>query len=316
MHDRAYKSQQSATCLPCRSMSIKSGQSYKITNQLTELAVDLNNGNNKSVIGWNPHGGENQQWIIDEQVNGQWIIRSVSSQKYLGVEKVPENGTHLVVLDKPQFWDIEILPGRGDPTRLSVRLCQRVRGTCFVADCPQEKPAVGNDLQLWAAWGGKNQTWVLEEFSSWLLHRSLSIKSGQRYKITNQKTKLVLDLSGINNKSIIGYNFHGGANQQWLIEKQVNSQYTIRSLGHQKYLSIEETPDNGAHLVGLDKPQFWDIEILPGSDDPTKLSVKLCQWIRGTCFVPDCPVEKDVATDLQLAKTSGENQVWVLEQYS
>ncbi|KAH8983301.1 hypothetical protein EDB92DRAFT_1891385 [Lactarius akahatsu] len=102
-------------------MSIKSGQRYKITNQLTELAVDLNGGNNKSIIGWTPHGGENQQWIIDEQVNGQWTIRSVSSQKYLGIEKAPDNGTHLVVLDKPQFWDIEILPDSNDPTKPSVK---------------------------------------------------------------------------------------------------------------------------------------------------------------------------------------------------
>ncbi|KAH9161598.1 ricin B lectin domain-containing protein [Lactarius sanguifluus] len=254
-------------------MSIKSGQRYKITNQLTELAVDLNGGNNKSVIGWTPHGGENQQWIIDEQVNGQWTIRSVSSQKYLGIEKAPDNGTHLVVLDKPQFWDIEILPGSNDPTKPSVKLCQRVRGTCFVANSPPEKPAIGADLQLWTAWGGKNQVWVLEQFSSWLLRNSVSIKSGQRYKITNEHTKLVVDLHGGNNKSIIGYNSHGGDNQQWIIEQQVNGQYTIQSVGRRKYLGVEKIPDSGTHLVGLDKPQFWDIEILPGSEDPARPSV-------------------------------------------
>ncbi|KAI9431564.1 hypothetical protein H4582DRAFT_119807 [Lactarius indigo] len=144
-------------------MSIKSGQSYIITNQLAELAVDLH-GDGKSVIGQKPRGGKNQQWIIDEQINGQWTIRSVSAQKYLGVEKVPENGTHLVVLDKPQFWDIEILPGSDDPTKLSVKLCQWIRGTCFVADYPVErKTAI--DLQLATTSGGKNQVWVLEQYS-------------------------------------------------------------------------------------------------------------------------------------------------------
>ncbi|KAH8998195.1 ricin B lectin domain-containing protein [Lactarius deliciosus] len=149
-------------------MSIKSGQRYKITNQLTELAVDLNCADNKSIIGYNFHGGENQQWVLDVQVNGQWIIRSVNLQnlKYLGVENAPNNGTHLVGLDHPQFWDIEILPGSEDPTKLSVKICQTVHGTRFAADYPQEKPPVGADLQLWTAWGGKNQIWVLEECES------------------------------------------------------------------------------------------------------------------------------------------------------
>ncbi|KAH8989169.1 hypothetical protein EDB86DRAFT_2808009 [Lactarius hatsudake] len=102
----------------------------------------------------------------------------------------------------------------------------------------------------------------------------MSIKSGQRYKITDEQTKLVVDLSGVNNKSVLGYNFHGGANQQWIIERQVNNQYTIQSVGHHKYLGVEKTPGNGTHLVGLDKPQFWDIEIQPDSKDATKLSAK------------------------------------------
>ncbi|KAH9017963.1 putative mannanase, partial [Lactarius hengduanensis] len=86
-----------------------------------------------------------------------------------------------------------------------------------------------------------------------------SIKSGRRYKITNEQTKLALDLSGVNFRSIIGHVSHGGANQQWIIEQQVNGQYIIRSVTPQKYLCIEKIPDNGARLAGLDGPQFWDI---------------------------------------------------------
>ncbi|KAH9030987.1 ricin B lectin domain-containing protein [Lactarius pseudohatsudake] len=146
-------------------MSIKSGQRYKITNEQTKLALDLHGINHKTIMGYHLHGGENQQWVIDEQVNGQWTIRSVDQQKYLGVEKAPDNGTHLVGLDQPQFWDIEILPGCEDATKPSVKYVT-VRGTCFVVDHPLEKPPVGADLQLWTAWGGKNQIWVLEECES------------------------------------------------------------------------------------------------------------------------------------------------------
>ncbi|KAH8998196.1 hypothetical protein EDB83DRAFT_916809 [Lactarius deliciosus] len=197
-------------------MSIKSGQRYKITNEQTKLAIDLDAGNHKTVMGYHSHGGENQQWVLDVQVNGQWFIRSADLQnlKYLGVENTSDNGTHLVGLDHPQFWDIDILPGCEDATKLNVKLCQTVHGTCFAVDFPQEKPPVGAGLQLWTAWGGKNQIWVLEECSSWFSRISISVKSGQRYKIINEETKMVADLSGGNHKSILGYTSHGGGNQQ------------------------------------------------------------------------------------------------------
>ncbi|KAI9437207.1 hypothetical protein H4582DRAFT_334326 [Lactarius indigo] len=119
----------------------------------------------------------NQRWTIEKHVNGQWAIRSVATtggcQKYLCVEKTPDKGTHLVGLDQPQYWDIEILP---DPTKPSVKLCQWVRGTYFVADYPQETGA-GTNLQLWTACGGRNQVWLLEECG---LVSPISVRSGDR----------------------------------------------------------------------------------------------------------------------------------------
>ncbi|KAH9041089.1 hypothetical protein EDB85DRAFT_1924198 [Lactarius pseudohatsudake] len=298
-------------------MSIKSGQRYKITNEQHKLVVDLSAADHKSVLGHTFHGGENQLWITEKHVNGQWTIRSVEHQKYLGVEtSTSNNGTHLVGLDQPQFWDIEVLADSKDSTsaKPSVKLCQWVRGTCFVADYHIGGGA-GRNLQLWSSLKGKNQVWVLEEYSSWFSHCGTSIKSGQRYKIVNEQNKLVVDLSRADNKSIIGCDFNGGENQQWVIEKQVNGQWTIQSVatgGYQKYLCVERTPDNGTYLVGLDQPQSWDIEIQP---DPTRPSVKLCQWVRGTCFVADYPKDAGAGTNLQLwTACGGKNQVWVLEE--
>ncbi|KAH9055697.1 hypothetical protein EDB87DRAFT_1283036 [Lactarius vividus] len=89
----------------------------------------------------------------------------------------------------------------------------------------------------------------------------MSIKSGQRYKITNEQHKLAIDLSAADHKHVLGNAFHGGENQLWITEKQANGQWTIRSVEHQKYLAVETTPYDGTYLVGLDQPQFWDIEI-------------------------------------------------------
>ncbi|KAI9436003.1 ricin B lectin domain-containing protein [Lactarius indigo] len=142
------------------SINLKSGQRYKIANVPYKLSIDLSAADHKSILGHTFHGGENQLWIIEKQVNGQWTIRSVEHQKYLGIEtSTPKNGTELVGLDRPQFWDIETLPDSKDPTKLWVR------GTCFVADYPKGGGA-GDNLILWKDWGGKNQAWVLEECES------------------------------------------------------------------------------------------------------------------------------------------------------
>ncbi|KAI9436000.1 hypothetical protein H4582DRAFT_493983 [Lactarius indigo] len=197
-------------------MSIKSGQRYKITNEQHKMVIDLFAGDHKSILGHVFHGGENQLWITKKQVNGQWTIQSVEHKKYLGVETTPKDGTHLVGLDQPQFWDIDILSDRKIPTP-SVnsfdRLCQWARGTCYVADYPKNGGA-GKKLQLWTSWAGKNQVWVLEEYSSWFSLHGVSIKSGRRYKIINKQNNLVFDLSRADNKSIIGHGFDGRSNQQ------------------------------------------------------------------------------------------------------
>ncbi|KAI9448740.1 carbohydrate-binding module family 13 protein [Lactarius psammicola] len=125
------------------------------------LVLDLSGANHKSILGWDFHGSDNQQWITEKQDDGQWTIRSVRHQKYLGFESTPEDGTPLVGLDEPQLWDIEILSDSEDHDNPRVKLW--VRGTLLVVEYPKENSAPG-PLQLWAAWDGKNQVWVLEEY--------------------------------------------------------------------------------------------------------------------------------------------------------
>ncbi|KAF8261982.1 hypothetical protein EI94DRAFT_1744743 [Lactarius quietus] len=161
----------------------------------------------------------------------------------------------------------------------------------------------------------------------------MSIKSGQRYSITNEESGLVIDLSkylykvtngenglvfeptGGINKSIIGWDFHGKDNQQWITEKQDDGQWTIRSVRHQKYVGFDTIPDNGTVVVGLDKPQLWDIEILSESEDHDNPRVRL--WLRGTLLVVEYPKGRLTMAPLRLwAAQEGKNQVWVLEEYS
>lgn len=133
-------------------MSIKSGQRYKITNKLTRLVIDLSGGDNKSIIGFKFHGGENQlvtaftifitcasynhgtlQWITEEQDDGLWTIQSVSAQTYIGFENDLEDGTHLVALDKPQLWDIETLKC-DHPNKINIKYV-----LCFITNFTGER---------------------------------------------------------------------------------------------------------------------------------------------------------------------------------
>jgi len=156
------------------------------------------------------------------------------------------------------------------------------------------------------------------------------IKPGQRYRIANEENGLVIDLAGHKitegengmvweggrmNKSIVGWHFHGEDNQQWITEQQDDGQWTIRSINHQKYVAFENAPDNGTALVGVDKPQLWDIEFLPESEDHDNPRVKF--WLRGTLLVIEKPKGRSTPGPLRLwASQEGKNQVWVFEEYS
>jgi hypothetical protein len=43
---------------------------------------------------------------------------------------------------------------------------------------------------------------------------SVNIKAGRRYKITSLYSNLVVDLDSADDRSIIGWEFHGGDNQK------------------------------------------------------------------------------------------------------
>ncbi|KAH9030989.1 carbohydrate-binding module family 13 protein [Lactarius pseudohatsudake] len=142
-------------------MSIQSGRRYKIINKASRLVVDLSGADNRSILGYDYHGGGNQQWIIDRQDNDQWTIRSAEHHKYLGVVSTPRDGIQLVGVDEPQSWNIEIL-GEAGPV---VKLGQWNNDTFFVADFPLERQGNSGAIQLWTAWGGENQSWILEELN-------------------------------------------------------------------------------------------------------------------------------------------------------
>ncbi|KDQ49765.1 carbohydrate-binding module family 13 protein [Jaapia argillacea MUCL 33604] len=134
----------------------------------------------------------------------------------------------------------------------------------------------------------------------------VQIQSGQVYDISNVLGGTSLDLSGGDNRSIIGYGFHGGPNQKWFVER-LNSGWTFRSLGSGSYIGIQGPPQDGTPLVATQEPTEWDI--WPDEQDNSKYRV----------FLPNTPLNWDLADHGNSApgtlvtlwgKWEGKNQTW------
>lgn len=134
--------------------------------------------------------------------------------------------------------------------------------------------------------------------------------SGQVYKLTNVLGGTVVDLSGGDNKSIIGYSDHNGPNQRWKFTHQ-HQGWTLKSAGSDLFLGIESPAADGVRVVATQQPTFWEIE--KDSDD---LSV----WrffVQGTQFCLDLSDNgnKTPGTPLEIwGKWHGKNQTWRLHE--
>ncbi|KAJ7599606.1 ricin B-like lectin [Mycena floridula] len=85
------------------------------------------------------------------------------------------------------------------------------------------------------------------------------VQSGQTYKLVNVKSStVVMDLSGTDNRSIIGYPDQDGPNQKWTMAWTGHS-WTFRSVSSGLYLNISGQPADGTKLVAAPEPCQWDI---------------------------------------------------------
>ncbi|PPQ69127.1 hypothetical protein CVT26_003575 [Gymnopilus dilepis] len=137
---------------------IESNTRYIIRNKKAGTVIDLSGSDNHSVLGWNRHGGENQQWELIQENDGQWEFKNVATGKYLKFDGEAKDGEPLIASDEPYGWDI--WPDEQDPS--GVRIC--VHNTRQVVDLSDHgNPANGTPVTLWWGWQpGENQVWIFE----------------------------------------------------------------------------------------------------------------------------------------------------------
>jgi len=131
------------------------------------------------------------------------------------------------------------------------------------------------------------------------------------YTIKNVKGGTALDLSGGDNRSIIGFSFHGQGNQQWEVsERDGNNEVTIKSVATGKYLSIDQQPSNGIPVIASDNAQKWRI----ANDEHNGNAFRV--YYPGTEFNFDLQDHGNSTpgTLIQLwEKTPGKGQTWYFE---
>ncbi|EKM51068.1 uncharacterized protein PHACADRAFT_199900 [Phanerochaete carnosa HHB-10118-sp] len=79
---------------------------YSLMNAKSGTSVDLSGGDRKSIIGFPPHSGKNQQWEFLPSGEG-CTIRSVFSGLYLTVEDTVGDGATLIASPYPVSWKVE-----------------------------------------------------------------------------------------------------------------------------------------------------------------------------------------------------------------
>ncbi|GLB42714.1 putative carbohydrate-binding module family 13 protein [Lyophyllum shimeji] len=84
------------------------------------------------------------------------------------------------------------------------------------------------------------------------------VQSGFTYRITNAKSGTVMDLSGLDNKTVIGYPNFNTNNQQWALQ-WTNIGWTFRSVSSGLYLGIDGPLADGTRLVAKPEPFGWHI---------------------------------------------------------
>ncbi|KAF9030288.1 ricin B-like lectin [Hymenopellis radicata] len=86
----------------------------------------------------------------------------------------------------------------------------------------------------------------------------MSVVSGTTYKIVNAKSGTVIDLSGVDNKTIIGYPDHNGPNQQWTLN-WIGNAWTFRSVSSGLYLGLGGASADGTRLLAVSDAVPWHI---------------------------------------------------------
>ncbi|KAM5531432.1 hypothetical protein V8D89_014889 [Ganoderma adspersum] len=136
------------------------------------------------------------------------------------------------------------------------------------------------------------------------------IESNKTYKVVNVGAGNVLDLSGSDNSSVVGGDWHAGDNQKWRAD-EANGGWTFRNIATGLYLGIKGDAKDGALAATVAENFQWHVK----PDDGDSSTYRL--------FVPNTEYNLDLSAGNPAPGTPvivwtkwlpGKNQVWQFEE--
>ncbi|KAF5329781.1 hypothetical protein D9619_009096 [Psilocybe cf. subviscida] len=79
-------------------------------------ALDLSNNDQNTVLAWPFHGGQNQQWFLNDDGQGRMAFMCMKNRKYLALKKLEENAA-LFLSIIPFYWQVST---HGDKYRVDI----------------------------------------------------------------------------------------------------------------------------------------------------------------------------------------------------
>ncbi|TCD66055.1 hypothetical protein EIP91_001863 [Steccherinum ochraceum] len=138
-----------------------------------------------------------------------------------------------------------------------------------------------------------------------------SFSNNQVFRIINVKGGTALDLSGGDNTTIMGYQWHGGDNQKWRVIDNGNNEWKFQNVGTGRYIYIDGYAQDGTAVIAHES-NGTGFNIWQDEHDPSTYRV----------FVPNTRQNFDLSdhgnstdgTKVTLwGKWEGKNQTWRFE---
>ncbi|KAF8994268.1 hypothetical protein BDZ89DRAFT_1150152 [Hymenopellis radicata] len=126
-------------------VSPSSGNTFVIRNAKSGTALDLKGDGH--VIGYSHHGGENQQWEVEQHSDGKWTFRNKRGGKYLAVQG-GEAGDNKVVIgqDQPYEWYMNV------DQHIASKGFRIYAHPCFNLDLDNGSNENGTRVAVWGQW--------------------------------------------------------------------------------------------------------------------------------------------------------------------
>ena len=193
---------------------------YTLSNAASNLMLDDPGSGTASgaiMCQWTPNGGLNQDWFFAFDGKGSYTIQNIASKLFLTDANADSTGN---------VWPRQSVP-TGDATQLwSLTATQggfiiRNKASGRVLDDAGGTPYVGQNIILYAANGGTNQTWRVGQ----------PLANG-RYAMTNGASGLLLDDPGSSSSAgtaMYQSAANGGTDEQWNFVYDGTGFYTIQN---------------------------------------------------------------------------------------